>query len=81
MQNKACNIYRIYPELIEIVSDTLKEHLTVLYTGSMKQGIFLVLINLTRKGNLTCNNYRPIFTLSTYSKIFEKLINVKLFEC
>ncbi len=79
------DIHGICPKLIKFVSTSICIPLAHIFTLSLKNGVFPEKLKLSRvvpifksgdTGN--CNNYRPIALISTFAKIIEKIVSIKL---
>ena len=79
------DIYGICPKLIKFIDTAICMPLGFIYNLSIKEGVFPDKLKLSRVVPIfksgarnDCNNYRPIALISTFSKIFEKIVAIKL---
>ena len=77
----------ISPKLLKALCNTFCPILTYLFNSCMLSGFFpdelkiARVISLFKSGNRNLmSNYRPISFLPTLSKIFEKLIHVRIYQ-
>ena len=83
--NKSPGIDNIPNSLIKLSAETIVEPLTHIINHSLSKGIFpeslkvAKVVPLYKKGDeALCSNYRPISLLSSFHKIFEKLVKEKV---
>ena len=81
LKNKSCNIRCLPISALKSVAHIVAPILAVLFNKSITLGIFPDSMKVARvvplhKGGATndTNNYRPISVLTTFSKIFEKIV-------
>ena len=86
-QNKSSDIYEISPKIIKQAGPALSNLLTIISNKSIKEGIFPDALKVSKilplhksDSVFEVSNYRPISLLPIISKIFEKLIFVRLNE-
>ena len=81
IQSKYCGHDNISAYFLKVAIDILTVPLTALFNFSLKYGIFpdclkaVKIIPIFKQGDkLEVSNYRPIFILTAFSKILEKLL-------
>ena len=86
-KNKKCPIDSIPTFILKKVSGIISPILADLFNDSIKEGIFPEVLKLGRviplhkAGSHTqISNFRPITTLSVFSKLFEKLVHKRLLK-
>ena len=74
-------------KLLKISAPLIVPHLVIIINKSFESGIFPDALKLAKVipifksgSKLDMNNYRPISLLSTFSKIFEKLMHLRLYK-
>ncbi len=79
------DIFSICPKLIKFVDTAICTPLAHIFNLSLREGVFPDKLKTSRivpvfkSGEITdCNNYRPIALTSTFSKIIEKIVAIKL---
>ncbi len=79
------DVYGICPKLIKFVDTAICTPLALIFTLSLKDGVFPDKLKLSRIVPIfktgvckDCNNYRPIALVSTFAKIIEKFVAIKL---
>lgn len=85
LKNKSCNINLLPVSVLKSISNLITPVLAAIINKSLCSGIFpssLKMANVVplHKGGdrFDVNNYRPISLLSTYSKVFEKVVYVQI---
>ena len=86
-QNKISDIYEISPKIIKQAGPALANLLTIIFNKSIREGVFPGALKVSKilplhksDSVFDVSNYRPISLLPIISKIFEKLIFVRLNE-
>ena len=84
-ENKANDSYDIPPKRMKMVRMTISKPFALKANSSFSLGIFPKKLKFAKvtpvhkgKSKLELGNYRPILILPTFSKIFEKLMNVRM---
>ena len=79
------DIFGICPKLIKFVDTAISIPLAHIISLSFRDGIFPEKLKTSRVVPIfkagcptDCNNYRPISLVSTFAKIFEKIVSIKL---
>ncbi len=79
------DIHGLCPKLIKFVDTAICNPLAHIFSLSLKDGIFPDKLKLSRVvpvfksgNNNECTNYRPIALVSTFAKILEKIVAIKL---
>ena len=87
LKNKSCDVHSLPVKLFKKLSNKVSPVLASLINNSLVLGKFPTklkfanVIPLHKSGTKQCvNNYRPISLLSTYSKIYEKVVYGQLME-
>ena len=83
--NKGCHPNRVPVVIFKCANDLLSPLISSLFNSSVEAGIFPELLKIGRitpifkSGNRgSVHNFRPITTLDYISKIFEKLMNIRI---